>query len=663
MGQEEGREPPEIVCEGEEGSPGAVSRRYARSMARPEPRPSTDYDPVEGHSAHPVFGTAGRFNGPKDKQGEKSQESRTLGASVSSIQKVSGVDAWLSKRGPPSSSPVPEEEPEPEVSSRRISRGLTSTRKERYNPAPMDRHPVEKKVYAATFDTVPRGDLFAQEKHARHGSVHQRSHADEFHATYKPDRPGPAWSNVRWSAETSQMLEHGQHGRTQQRDLYGQTEEDKEAQRRRVEQAQRQYEEQQRVHNTPRWETDKKWKTGIRPVPEPEQPEPPRQAPTVQLDPRMAFGKQQPGQSSPFLSKPREDLYHHHTSGSPRPGQLHTSDANHTLPRRGDQMDEPAEDNTDSTSSTLHASFKAAVHTVTATKYMLDHQIRPFDDDSQVVQVAKEKWGSALGGREGNKSAKELKKALGYAPKEKGSNREPSGMNASINQTTCKTKRLEEDKKLHAIRWVVDDKDECFDRTSLHHPEHYKRMLHGTSAQSQTRVAGALQHDMNPSRGSVVSKLVNRHGKGARKNKQIGGAQHRWWTRGEGYYDVRKRCGYVPAGFEGAAAEGGRGGADSGTSGHAHAKGAGSSSRPVSSPASASEDTGRRSRRHVYAEDGEDAESDVSWDSGADEAVSAAFPPATRCSVCFAQVYASACISVCSNTVCPRPPFCYARLT
>jgi hypothetical protein len=601
-------EPPEIASEGEVAS--AASKRYAKSMKRAEPRSAS--------GGRAVFGTAGRFPGPRDEQGGKSAENRTLGAEVSSIQEVTGVDAWLSKRGPPSSSPVPEEEqqePEPEPQPDTSSRGLGSARKkERYQPKPMERHPVEKKVFAATFNTVPRGDIWSQEKHARHGSVHQRSHEDEFHATYKPDRPGPGWSNVRWSAETSQMLGRGEPGRAQQRDLYGQTDEDKEAQRRRMEQAQREYEAQQRVRNTPAWETNKKWKTKIRPVPAPEEPKPPREPPTVQLEPQMAFGKREAGQSSPFLSKKREDLFHHHTSGSPRPGQLHTSDANVSLPLRGDDV-------TDSEAhSPGNSSFKAAVHAVEAANYMLDHQIQKFADDSQVVQVAKEKWKGTLAGREGNKSAKELKKALGYAPKDTGSNQQPSGANASVNRSTCKTKRIEDEKKVRAVRWVVGDSDECFDRTSNHHPEHYKRLLHGTSAHAQRRVAEALRHDMNPSKGSVVSKIINRHGKGARKNKQLGGSQERWWTRGEGYYDVRKRCGYVPAGFEGQG--GAAAGFEAGASGHAHANGAGSSSRPVSSPASAS--PGPQSRRHVYtgaeAGDGEDAQSDGSWDS---EAVSA----------------------------------------
>eukprot|EP01044_Picomonas_judraskeda_P001444 COSAG03_NODE_87_length_13511_cov_37.669326_11_plen_143_part_00 len=34
--------------------------------------------------------------------------------------------------------------------------------------------------------------------------------------------------------------------------------------------------------------------------------------------------------------------------------------------------------------------FKAAVHAVEAVNFMLDHEIQPFSDDSQVVQVAKE---------------------------------------------------------------------------------------------------------------------------------------------------------------------------------------------------------------------------------------------------------------------------------
>jgi hypothetical protein len=610
-------EPPEIASEGEVSS---AAKRYAKSMQRAEPRSAS--------GARAVFGTAGRFPGSGGGQGSKRAENRTLGAEVSSIQEVTGVDAWLSKHGPPSASPVPEEEQEPEPQPATSPRGPGSARKkERYQPKPMERHPADKKVFAATFNTVPRGDIWAQEKHARHGSVHQRSHEDEFHATYKPDRPGPGWSNVRWSAETSQMLGHGQPGRAQQRDLYGQTDEDKEAQRRRMEQAQREYEAEQRVRNTPSWEKNKKWKTKIRPV-VPEHPDPPREAPTVQLEPKMAFGKKEPGQSSPFLSKKREDLFHHHTSGSPRPGQLHTSDANISLPVRGNDAAADSE-----ARSPAKASFKAAVHVVEATNYMLDHQIKTFSDDSQVVQVAKEKWGAALAGQEGNRSAKELKKALGYAPKETGSNLQPSGANASINRSTCKTKRLEDEKKVHAVRWVVEDSDERFDRTSNHHPEHYKRLLHGTSAHAQRRVAEALRHEMNPSKGSVVSKIINRHGKGARKNKQLGGAQERWWTRGEGYYDVRKRCGYVPAGFGGQ--EGAGAGFEGGASGHAHANGAGSSSRPVSSPASAS--PGLQSRRHVVtgaeAEDGEDAQSDGSWDS---LAVSTTWHCSPRCVTCSA---------------------------
>ena len=153
--------------------------------------------------------------------------------------------------------------------------------------------------------------------------------------------------------------------------------------------------------------------------------------------------------------------------------------------------------------------FKAAGHAVEAVNFMLDHEIQPFSDDSQVVQVAKEKWGSALTGVEGQRSAKQLKKALGYVPKEAGSNKEPSGANASVNRTTCKTKVralialslslslsltprahtqiVEEEKKVRAIRWVVEDQDDCFDRTSVHHPEHYARLLHGTAAHSQVR--------------------------------------------------------------------------------------------------------------------------------------------------------------------------------
>lgn len=333
IASKEASEPPAIAGEGEVQS--SASKRYAKSMKRPDGRATTDYHPVDGHSTHAVFGTAGRF-APKDVQVEKGKENRTLGADVSSIEEVTGVDAWLSKRGPVSASPVPEEEPEPDTKSRALTRGPSSARKkEIYAPKPMERHPTETKVYAATFNTVARGDVFAQEKHARHGSIHQRPHLDEFHATYKPDRPGPGWSNVRWSAESSQLLGDSRSGRAQQRDLYGQTEEDKEAQRRRMEQAQREYEEQRRVQNTPRWETDKNWKMGIRPVPAPKEAKPPREPPTVQLSPKMAFGRKEAGQSSPFLSKGREDLFHHNTSGSPRPGQLHTSDANESLPLRG----------------------------------------------------------------------------------------------------------------------------------------------------------------------------------------------------------------------------------------------------------------------------------------------------------------------------------------
>lgn len=643
----EGSEPP--PSEGT-GSPGGAARRYANSMKRPGGQSTTDFHPVEGHEPHTVFGTSGRF-GERDEQIGKSKENRTLGAGVSSIQEVTGVDAWLSKRGPPSSSPVPEEEQPPaEVSSRNISRSLNSSRggsKELYKPKPMERHPADPHVYAASFgNTTGRGDLFALEKHARHGSVHQRSHQEEFDAVYKPDRPGPGWSNVRWSTETSQMLDGAQSGRAHQRDLYGQTDEDKEAQRKRMEQAQREYEEQRRVKNTPRWETDKKWKTQIKGVPAPEEPAPRRGPPTVQLSPKMAFGKREDGQSSPFLSKPREDLYHHHTSGSPRPGQLHTSDANATHPLRGDDAD-PSAGNSEH--AKVRRSFKAAVHTVEGAESMLEHEIRTFDGDSQVVHVAKAKWGAALTGAEGTKAAKELKKALGYEPKDKGSNRETSGANATINRSTCKTKHVAEAKKVKAIRWVSEDHDECFDRTSVHHPEHLKRVLHGTSAEAQRRVVAALQHESNPSKGSVVSTLVNRSGKVARKNKQLGGAQPRWWTRGQGYYDVRKRCGYVPGGYGDDQENTGRGGEPEPS--HSHANGAGSSSRPVSSPASASAETEQRqSRRQAYVDPAgagagggggggevESDESDASWEGAVDQAVSAAAPAAPAAYPCCGQ--------------------------
>jgi hypothetical protein len=52
------------------------------------------------------------------------------------------------------------------MSSRRLSRSLNTSRDAstlRHKKEPMERHPAEKKVYAATFETTGRGDLFATE--------------------------------------------------------------------------------------------------------------------------------------------------------------------------------------------------------------------------------------------------------------------------------------------------------------------------------------------------------------------------------------------------------------------------------------------------------------------------------------------------------------------
>lgn len=437
--------PPPVLLEvgSENGSSranDAAGRRYAKDLA-PAAAPALDRDhrhhddrAIDAVQHATVFGTAGRF--PEDQRiGEKIAHKGggqpTLGA-VSSIAGVTGVDTWMSKHNPkpvsPSRSPIPEEEQQPaEISSRRLSRSLNTSRDQKtltHKREQMDRHPAEKKVFAATFETTGRGDLFATEKTARHGSVHQRSHHDEFHEVHKPGRSGPGWSNVRWSSDASNMLDGHTTGRAQQRDLYGQTEADKDAQRARIANAQREHEERQSLDDTPTWQTNRHWKTSIRAVHEPDPPPVPAEPPTVQMSPHhnQQFRHRESGQTSPFLSKPREDLFHHQTS-SPRPGQLHESDTNEHFPLRGDLPDHTV-------NTTDNASFKAAAHAmnqVNQAGWMLNHEVRPFEGDSQVVQVAKEKWGNALAGAEGGNSARGLQKSLGYANKVSGTNKGESG--------------------------------------------------------------------------------------------------------------------------------------------------------------------------------------------------------------------------------------------
>ena len=478
-------------------SPESREVRVAKRTVRPpDVHPSTDFNPVSGHSKHAVFGTSGRWGGGvADGAKQASQPNKTFGhADVSSIQEVSGVDAWLSKRaGEPGSSPIPEESAdgrraEP-PSALTVGRQPSPERrkKEIYTPEPMERLPSERKVFAASFSTTPRGDVHAAQKIARHGSVHQHT-AQEEEEMFQHDSGG--WSNVRWSADVSKMLGKDTHSRTQHRDLYGQTEEDKELIRQQIERTRLLAEEEERIRNTPSSVTNPRWKHSINAVPVPAPKPAPKRPPKVQTSPRPAVGRKEGGPSSPFLASARDDLYSHRTTGSPRPGQLHSSDLNETLPLRSETETDNDGDN---------AGGENAGDDARGVGWMLNHEIRPFEGDSEVVKVAKQRWGAQLLGSGGAKASQAEESALGYSPK----------ASRDDGDSQCHTKS-KPDGQIQAVRWVQEERDDRFDRSSVHHPDHYKRLLYGTTYDSQMRVAQNLHSETHKSKGSHVAHMVVR---------------------------------------------------------------------------------------------------------------------------------------------------------
>ena len=144
---------------------------------------------------------------------------------------------------------------------------------------------------------------------------------------------------------------------------------------------------------------------------------------------------------------------------------------------------------------------------------MLAHELRTFETDTEVVTAAKQRWSARLMGSEGSHTSMQTARGLGYRAEggadtsvvEKASSvalsppsvaepqpeeadqagaatplGPPSSRGGGVRGAAMGSSSMQV--RMH--RWQQRDMDERFDRTSVHHPEFTRRMLHGASVSS-----------------------------------------------------------------------------------------------------------------------------------------------------------------------------------
>eukprot|EP01052_Picozoa_sp_SAG31_P000632 SAG31_NODE_18_length_35375_cov_22.525315_13_plen_615_part_00 len=189
-----------------------------------------------------------------------------------------------------------------------------------WTPAPMNRAPNEKAIPSASFDHTGRADLWKDhmpEDHSEPKSTERRGKLS----------PRAGWTNVRWSVISAKRvgIEDAENHRTQSRDLYGMTEEEKDNLRAIRQQLLREKAEQAVEKNRPRTE-NRRWRSKVKPAPVKRLQSIARaESPEVQLRPKLAVSahaKQNEGATTAFVATPRPNKLFPNARDDEIPSQL-----------------------------------------------------------------------------------------------------------------------------------------------------------------------------------------------------------------------------------------------------------------------------------------------------------------------------------------------------